>query len=326
MKSRKKSKQFHNNGKTRRQRKHNKKEKEVENEKQIAGHLQTISQEQIEKEFKQLREINCKQAKEAGSRTRLGNRIVDAFTLVERLHSTGDQKVTFYDFWKKRDFYQKKPYIKKMLAFYKKRNVSEIRKMKYIFSLYFSSISIFRPIMAMEVYCRVHAKRVLDFTMGWGGRLVGACSLNLEAYYGVDLNKHLAKPYKELIDFLQSQPDMNTTISVQFKNALEVDYSRMDYDTVFTSPPYYNTEIYHGHVPPYSTKAQWHKKFYEPLFRKTYTHLKKGGNYCINVPETIYNQACIPTLGNCDRKIMLKKGDRGLSSHYREFIYVWEKK
>ena len=166
--------------------------------KKIAKRIHSKSNEEVVEELHKLQKLTCRQAIKASARTTLGNNIVDAFTLVERLHTRGDQKVSFYEFWDQRNTYKKEPRVKNMLDFYKSRNIDEIRKYKYIYNLYFSSIAIFRPIMAMEVYCRVKARRVLDFTMGWGGRLVGACALNLEAYYGADINQNFKTQYKQM--------------------------------------------------------------------------------------------------------------------------------
>ena len=71
----------------------------------------------------------------------------------------------------------------------------------------------------------------------------------------------------------------------------------MDYDMVFTSPPYYNKEIYGGNIV-YETKEEWDKKFYIPLFKKTWDNLKVGGFYCLNVPVCIYNKICIILITN----------------------------
>mgnify|MGYP001027578398 CR=1 FL=1 len=291
----------------------------------IANRLQNISEKSIVNEYSKLKIFSCKNALKASGRTRLGNKIVDAFTFVERLHTKGHQNVSFYEFWEQRDNYKKKTYIQKMLEFYKTRNIDEIRKFKYMYNLYFSSIAIFRPVMAMELYCRVKAKRVLDFTMGWGGRLVGACALDLEAYYGVDTNTHLREPYKELVSFIQKQ-GTHTKIDLFFQDALTIDYSTLDYDCVFTSPPYYDLENYRGSEGKYKTKVKWNEQFYKPMFLNTYKHLKKGGYYCLNVPDEIYNDVCISVLGKCDKKIILKKGERKIGQDkYKEYIYIWKK-
>ena len=295
--------------------------------KKIADRLQTIPLSKVQSDYAKLKNLSCSDAIHSSGRSRLGNKIVDAFTFVERLHTKGNQHVNFYEFWEKRDVYKKRPYVKNMLAFYKNRKIDEIRKYKYVYNLFFSSIAIFRPVMAMEIYCKLKSKRVLDFTMGWGGRLVGACALGLDAYYGVDVNKHLQEPYKEMVAFLESEPDHKTAIHLQFQDALTVDYSKMDYDCVFTSPPYYNLETYRGSEGKYSSNEDWNERFYKPLFKKTYDSLKPDGSYCLNVPEYIYNDVCIPIFGKCVQKIPLKKGERiPGKDQYKEFVYVWRKK
>lgn len=295
----------------------------------IADRLQHFSPDIIQNDFNLLKSMNCSKVKKTNDRCRIGNKVVDAFTLTERLHTKGNQNINFYEFWDKRKHYTKKRYLKNILRFYKNRNIDEIRKYKYIYNLCFSSISIFRPIMAMELYCRVKARRILDFTMGWGGRLVGACALGMEAYYGIDLNPHLKTPYTGLVKFLESQPDHKTKIELQFQNALHVHYQDMDYDTVFTSPPYYTIEVYRrgeNQENPYKTNEDWDEHFYKPLFQKTYQYLKKGGHYCLNVSNEIYEKNCVPLWGKCHRSIKLKKGERNPGKdNYEENIYIWKK-
>lgn len=292
----------------------------------IANQLQHISYDTIKKEYKQLQQTSCAKTKKASRHTRVGNKIVDAFTFVERLHTKGHQNISFYEFWGKRKDYKKKEYIKKMLKFYENRDIAEIRKFKYIYNLYFSSITIFRPMMAMEIYCKVKATRVLDFTMGWGGRLVGACALGLEAYIGIDNNMNLKEPYKKLCTFLKAESD-KTMIDLRFRDALTVDYTKLDYDCVFTSPPYYDLETYgNAGNKMYESKEDWNKLFYIPLFSKTFHALKPGGSFCLNIPDYIYEAVCLPLLGRYSQKVQLKKGERkqGVKKNeYREFIYIW---
>lgn len=314
-----------NRRKTEKQERNNHKNMTMAEKRKIVHILNPVTVDMALKEFMKLQTImTCSQAKKTSSRTTLGNNVVDAFTLIERLHTKGHQGISFYDFWKNRKEYSIKPYIKNMLKFYESRQIDEIRKYKYIYNLYFSSISIFRPIVAIELYCKVKSKRVLDFTMGWGGRLVGACALSLDAYYGIDLNKHLETPYREMVNMLQSVPGHRTDIHLFFKDALTIDYSKMDYDTVLTSPPYYDLEVYRRNNE-YGSHEEWNEQFYKPLIRKTYQHLKIGGHYCLNVPHTIYEDGCVPVLGKCSAKIMLKKGERNIGGDYKEYIYIWKK-
>ena len=287
----------------------------------IVEELNPISSLEIDAEFRRLRELKCKGAIASAAGVVLGNKIVDFFTMVERLATKGHVGVDFYTFWFNRAHYRRLDYVKNMLKYYESRDITEIRKWKYIFNLYFSSISIFRPVMSMEVYCKFVPKiGVLDPTMGWGGRLVGACALDLPKYIGIDSNKELDMPYREMCVFLQKTT--KTKIELFFQDALTVDYSKLDYDMVFTSPPYYNIEIYSGMKE--KTKEEWNTTFYKPLFERTWKSMRSPGYYCLNIPSEVYESSCISILGKSWKKIPLKKRGRNVNE-YEEFIYVWRK-
>ena len=282
--------------------------------------------------WEKLRALKCKGAIAAAAGIRLGNDIVDTFTMMERLHTKGHVGIDFYTFWYNRAYYKKVGYVQNMLKYYAKmgRDVADIRVWKYIFNLYFSSITIFRPVMAMEVYCRFPCRiAVLDPTMGWGGRLVGACALDLPKYIGIDANRNLDPLYRKMCAFLQ--PRSKTSVELFFQDALTVDYTQLKYDVVFTSPPYYNIEIYRKKAASPEekqekekiSKEEWNETFYKPLFEKTWAAMQSPGYYILNVPQEVYESSCIPILGKSQKKIELKKQKR--ANGYSEYIYVWMK-
>jgi hypothetical protein len=217
----------------------------------------------------------------------------------------------------------KKKYVNNILSFYKNRKTKypEAKVWYRISNLYFSAISIFKPQIAMDIYCLYNANSVLDFTMGWGGRLIGACALNIPKYIGIDMNPNLKDPYNKMSHFLQKHS--TTEIELYFQDALSVDYSKLDYDLVLTSPPYYNIETYGDDVK--KTKEEWNNSFYKPIFEKTFQHLKTGGHYCINIPNEVYENVATKILGNPFTKIPLPKSKRTSNENYNEFIYVWKK-
>jgi hypothetical protein len=292
----------------------------------IVDGLNPITEENIVSSWEKLRALKCKGAIAAAAGIRLGNDIVDKFTMIERLHTKGHTGIDFYTFWYNRAHFKKVGYVQNMLKYYAKegRDITDIRVWKYIFNLYFSSITIFRPVMTMEVYCRFPCRiAVLDPTMGWGGRLVGACALDLPKYIGVDANPNLDPLYKKMCAFLQ--PRSKTNIQLFFQDALTVDYSSLKYDVVFTSPPYYNIEIYRksSNSKEKQTKEEWNETFYKPLFEKTWAAMQSPGYYILNVPQEVYESSCVPILGKSQKKIELKKQKR--ANGYSEYIYVWIK-
>lgn len=286
----------------------------------IAKKIKNITEEEAIKDYEHLKEIDLKKVT---NETRIGNKFVDYFTFRQRLETIGVKGFSYFDFIKDTEYHKKK-YIKNLLD-YQKGDDKEVALYR-IFKLHAGSIGLFKPLTAMEIYKRFKPTSILDFTMGWGGRLVGACALDIPNYTGIDTNKSLKEPYKKMTKLLK-QLGTNTKIKLMFKDALKVDYSKLNYDLVLTSPPYRNLEIYEGMKT--KTDEEWNTEFYIPLFTKTYRHLKKGGYYILNIPKEIYENVCINLLGKANIKIPLKKKAHPKKNtsdkDYTEFLYVWYK-
>lgn len=290
----------------------------------IVKQIYNISKEDAIADFKKLSEIKCDDFNKVKMGSRVGTNFVDYFTALPRMDTRGDKGWTFWEMLDDRKALMEKNFIKKMIKYYKdtQPNYPLIKVWWRIFNIYYGSINQFKPLIAMGVYCKYKPKSVLDFTMGWGGRLAGACALNIPKYTGVDLNPDLEKPYEDMVSTLK--PMTTTQIKLFFKDALKVDYSKIDYDLVLTSPPYYNIELYKGTQK--QEKDIWDKEFYEPLFTKTWKHLKRGGHYCLNVPAEVYERVCVKVLGKADEFLPLFKTKRTADEKYKEFIYVWIKR
>lgn len=255
--------------------------------------------------------------------SRIGNIFVDYFTFSQRLETVSKKGMNYFEFLLNTE-YHKKPYIQKLLIY--QANTDEYVALYRIFTLHCGSIGLFKPLTAMELYNRFKPTSVLDPTMGWGGRLVGCCALDIPNYIGIDCNQHLKAPYENMVDLLVNKLKTSTNIKLLFQDALEVNYSELYYDMVLTSPPYYNIEIYQG-----TTRKlydEWNE-FYKKLFFETYKHLKVGGYFCLNINTEIYEQVCIELLGNADEIIILKKKghpkNKFCKTTYKENIYVWNK-
>ena len=294
----------------------NKKEKDT-----IANKIKNTTEEEAIRDFEHLKNMDLSKISDE---TRIGNKFVDHFTFGERLETISKKGMSYYDFVQNTEYHKKK-YIQNLLNYQKgeDKHVALYR----VFKLHCGSIGIFKPLTAMEVYSRFKPQSVLDMTMGWGGRLVGACALDVPNYIGIDSNVQLKEPYAHMIKLLKKLKTA-TKIKLMFKDALKVDYSKLDYDMVLTSPPYYNIEIYEGMKS--ATEEEWETNFYIPLFTETYKYLKSGGHYVLNIPIDLYENVCIPLFGKANIKMPLKvKHNRPKNGYtkkgYTEFIYVWKK-
>lgn len=286
----------------------------------ISSQIYNISDKDVLDDFNKLVEIGCDINKKL---SRIGNNVVNKYTATERMNTVGRHHLSFFDVWFNKKRLNKEKYVKQFFNFYKKNNKTypEIKIMFRLSNLYFSAVSIFKPLVAMEVYCRFKPTCVLDFTMGWGGRLVGACALNIPKYIGIDSNKNLKTPYNKMSSFLRN--NSTTDIELYFQDALTMDYSKLNYDLVLTSPPYYNIETYGNNKE--KTKEDWDKNFYIPIFQATFDSLKRGGYYCLNVPNDVYETVAVDILGKPFDKISLPKAKRNSAEKYHEYIYVWKK-
>ena len=287
---------------------------------QIAKKIKNISEEEAIRDYENLKKADLSKVT---NETRIGNKFVDHFTFLERLETVSKKGMSYFEFIKDTEYHKKK-YIQNLLNYQKgdDKHVALYR----VFKLHCGSIGLFKPLTAMEIYSRFKPKSILDFTMGWGGRLVGACALDVPNYIGIDSNKQLKQPYQKMVKLLK-QLGTQTKIKLIFKDALKVDYSKLDYDCVLTSPPYYNVEVYEGMKP--KKDDEWEQEFYIPIFLETYKHLKKNGYYILNIPKDLYDNVCIELFGKADIKIPLKKKAHPKNSYtkkdYTEFMYVWRK-
>lgn len=290
--------------------------------KEIANEIKDITREEAIADYHRLENIN---PRIITSNIKIGNKFVDYFTFPERLETIGKAGINYYDLFYNKSYFQKKGYIANLIRYIKENNpdVNIYKLWSQVFNLYFSAINIYKPALAFELYSKYKPNTVLDFTMGWGGRLVAACALNIPHYIGIDLNKSLEKPYGDMVRELNQLS--TTKITLYFKDALAIDYSKLKYDMVFTSPPYYNKEVYAGNEK--LSKDEWDEQFYIPIFTKTYNGMARGGWYCLNIPVELYERVCLKLFGGADKKIPLKKKARqkGGGENYKEYIYVWKK-
>lgn len=128
----------------------------------------------------------------------------------------------------------------------------------------------FNTTMVMNILNLFKPKRYLDCSAGWGDRLVGAIAYGKCEYLGVDPSKCMQPVYKEIIKELggASRKKYNV-ICDGFENVkLKANY----YDLVFTSPPFFDLEVYENEegqsVEKFNTVDKWKKRFPLPFNKK----------------------------------------------------------
>jgi hypothetical protein len=294
------------------------------NKSYIANQIKNISIQNVEEEMNQLIQIGHS-AHTISPRSRIGNNVVDYFTFLQRLETKGKYDTSFFEFIENIEEFKEKKFIQTMLTYYKdvknKNNTkNEYIVLKEVYNICISAINIMRPLNCMEMYTKYNAKRVLNFCAGWGGSTVAAAALNLEAFYGIEINTDLFNPYVDMVSYLNTK--CATVFDVKFSDAVTFNYEGLIYDTVFSSPPYYFIEKYANSLK-YNSKKDMDEQFYKPLFTKTYNGLQKGGHYIINVCTEVYDKVLKELLGEAFEIFPLKKSSR--QNDYTEMVYVWKK-
>lgn len=248
----------------------------------------------------------------------VGNLVCDYFTLEERLHTRLKGGVSFYEFLDNWDVWKQKPGVLRMYE--ECPSKSHLKKQYSSYKMYIGTCTIFKPLQTVRFLetlpCRT---ALLDPTAGWGGRLVGSCVKNIPRYIGIENNQNLRGPYSRLMDFLKDHT--STQMEMYFQDALTMDYTKLKYDLVLTSPPYFNLEKYRE-MSLYRNKREWVMFFYEPLFRAIFESLEKGGCMALNVNLELYREL-IQIFGNCQLRIGMDS--RGRNPAYKEYLYVWIK-
>jgi DNA modification methylase len=150
-------------------------------------------------------------------------------------------------------------------------------------------------------------------------------------YYGFDANKKLEKGYTDMIRML----DPDAPVKMTFKPSETADFSKLKYDLVFTSPPYFMLEEYEG-MPAYEKEQGFLDTFFVPVLKKAWAGLTVGGHMALNMPADMYEpvKKCLPRLHKTikmpimDRRAeeAAKGEDVAVGSREKfEYIYVWKK-
>tara|TARA_R110002012_G_scaffold294010_1_gene489880 strand:- start:1922 stop:2800 length:879 start_codon:yes stop_codon:yes gene_type:complete len=181
------------------------------------------------------------------------------------------------------------------------------------------AIVFFKASTAKFIYKKFNAKSVLDPTAGWGGRLLGASSLNI-AYTGFDTNINLKNGYDSMIDDLDIK-----NCRMIYSDILTADLSDIKYDLVLTSPPYINMELYE-HMTPFKNDDIFYNEFLIPMLDKCYKYLQLGGHMAINISPKMFKQLMKRGYKTPDSQIDLRQQlGRQYKTKSQDYIYIWNK-
>lgn len=140
--------------------------------------------------------------------------------------------------------------------------------------------SVFRPIVSKYV-CQMYANkgRVWDPCMGYGGRILGAAAAGVSSYVGTDIEPAIVSGNLGLV----------RALDLRGYRVLEHRAETFDpgpnLDLVFTSPPYFDLEVYGPAPIRYGSPQEWVREFLRPVIHRAASRLKLGGHLVLNLPS-----------------------------------------
>jgi len=156
----------------------------------------------------------------------------------------------------------------------------------------------FKPSIAKAFYDYYGSENVLDFSAGWGDRLAGFyVSEKGKHYVGIDPNLNNHDGYRKQVEFYkkhQSFFEHDREVDLIPSPAEDVDFTKYHnhFDTVFTSPPYFDVERYtHDDTQSwvrYKNIDSWNKNFLHKTLEKIIPTIKSGGILAVNIAD-VYN-------------------------------------
>jgi hypothetical protein len=283
----------------------------------------------------------------------VGNLTLDIFFEEKRLTTKNSQGISQMEMWndkrKRRKLYEDSYSVKKTELIKNVKNFMKLNGNPQLFKELtdnnirggvqhsVGAVSQFKPYVSKWLYNHFGVKSVMDFSSGWGGRMLGAMSLDIN-YIGIDTNTNLKTPYRELMETLK--PYTKSKTSIYFQKAETFNFSKFknQYDCVLTSPPYIQggvsqktgktkqIEAYEN-MPEYDFN-EFYDTFLKPTIKRAFLNMSDKGVFCLNTNKNNYEELVernvLPT---ANRTIVYPTKARAGKTigDYTEFIYVYNK-
>jgi hypothetical protein len=154
------------------------------------------------------------------------------------------------------------------------------------------TIQNFKPMNARAIWehiCPVWRGRVLDFSSGYGGRMLGAMTSNLRYHYtGIDPNTRTCQGLEALGELLTEQ-NLGAGYTMNCVPSEEFGAEPGSYDAAFSSPPYFNLETYTDEstqcMNRYTNLAAWFDGYVAPTLKMVHKALATDGIYGVNIAD-----------------------------------------
>lgn len=189
-------------------------------------------------------------------------------------------------------FFEQKKYalIEKMINQGLEINPINLRNEIYLSTM---ECSTHNPLIIKHFIKMFAARKVLDFSSGWGDRLIGALLSDIDLYVGVDPNACLHPGYQAMIKLfnpLCPNPKAKFIMNLApFQDYEFKDETDTLFDLVYTSPPYFDYEDYTSSktqsMHQYNSENGWLENFLYVAVDKVTAKLRMGGHMVLYISQ-----------------------------------------
>lgn len=196
-------------------------------------------------------------------------------------------------------------YIKTKPKFYKGSDVNNLKtyfRNSQTSVVNASKVANFSPITARKIYerfCPQFNATILDYSCGFGARMLGCLSSPFNyKYVGIEPNSELNDQLGKFSEWVCNSlhRDNNTVL---YKTGSEVFHEELvnSVDLSFSSPPYFNLEIYTDEETQSASKttaySDWLKYYMIPTIQNIYQYTKVGGLHIVNLKNIDDKHPCL---------------------------------
>ena len=153
----------------------------------------------------------------------------------------------------------------------------------------------FLPLRAKAIYekfCPENGK-ILDYSCGFGGRMLGALSSKKNfIYHGCEPCTETYQNLLQLGSKIEKVTGRTNSFSIMNQCSEDASFGYEEYDFIFSCPPYYKAEHYSDEETQctnrYHSYAEWLEKYVKPTILNCYNALKTGCYYGIVISNVAY--------------------------------------
>lgn len=155
-----------------------------------------------------------------------------------------------------------------------------------------TKVANFSPNVARKVYerfCTKFSGNILDYSCGWGARLLGCLTSNYNYhYYGIEPNSELNKRLHDFAHWICTSLGKEDNYSLYCQGSEVFIPELVDkIDLSFSSPPYFNLEIYCNEETQSANEntnySAWKSNYMVPTIENIYKYTKQGGLHIVNL-------------------------------------------